>query len=145
MGMDSILLLGILATIVFSDIFASQPGPCRKLVQTYNATTIKGKMIHRSLYLDVFATRKSKAKPLNLCIRVNFPNSKQQNSTVIGTDNKEFLVLYRCTYFPTANRSSEFVNTYTRLKTPSAATLSKISEAYKKNGLQESQVLALCQ
>ncbi|XP_070852809.1 uncharacterized protein [Drosophila suzukii] len=143
MGMDSILLFGILATIVFSEIFASQPGPCRKLVQTYPETTVKGKMIHRSLYLDVFATRKS--KPLNLCLHVNFPNSKQQNTTVIGTDNKEFLVLYRCNYFPTANSSSEYVNTYTRLKTPTAATLSKISEAYTKNGLQESQVLSLCQ
>ncbi|XP_043950922.1 uncharacterized protein LOC108034762 [Drosophila biarmipes] len=144
MGKNS-LLLGIWATLLLSEMFASQLGPCRKLVQTLPSTSIKGKLIHRSLYLDVFASRKTRAKPLNLCLREVFPNAKQKESTVIGTDNKEFLVLYRCTYFPTSNTSSEFVNTYTRLKTPSAGTISKISEAYKKNGLPEWQVLALCQ
>nr|XP_016994436.1 uncharacterized protein LOC108055569 [Drosophila takahashii] len=102
-------------------------------------------MIHRSLYLDTFENRKAKAKPLSLCLHTNFPNALLENSTVIGTDNKEFLVLYQCHYFPVSKTNAEFVNTYTRLKTPNAATLAKISEAYKKNGLHERQVLKLCQ
>jgi len=58
---------------------------------------IKGKMVHRSLYLDIFSKRKTKVKPLSICLREIFP-PRLKNYTVIGTDNKNFVVLYKCEY-----------------------------------------------
>lgn len=123
---------------------------------------IKGKMVHRSLYLDIFSKRKTSVKPLSICLREIFPPTRLKNYTVIGTDNKNFVVLYKCEYNPISQSNtgkslyliciliydtstSESVNTYTKWKIPRAATLKRISQAYKKNGLQESKVLLLCQ
>lgn len=61
---------------------------------------IKGKMVHRSLYLDIFSKRKTTVKPLSICLREIFPPTRLKNYTVIGTDNKNFVVLYKCEYNP---------------------------------------------
>ncbi|KMY99591.1 uncharacterized protein LOC27207001 [Drosophila simulans] len=139
------ILMCIIATVVFSEVFASQPGPCRNLSQRYAPSKIKGKMVHRSLYLDIFSKRKTTVKPLSICLREIFPPTRLKNYTVIGTDNKNFVVLYKCEYNPISQSNTESVNTYTKWKIPAAATLKRISQAYKKNGLQESKVLLLCQ
>ncbi|KAI8037949.1 hypothetical protein M5D96_009450 [Drosophila gunungcola] len=57
----------------------------------------------------------------------------------------DFVVLYKCNYFKDSKSNVELINTYTRVKTPSKATLTGISEAYKKNGLNENRVLVMCQ
>ncbi|XP_043649801.1 uncharacterized protein LOC122617846 [Drosophila teissieri] len=145
MEKKSFHLMCTLAIIVFPEIFASQPGPCRQLVQKYAPSKIKGKMIHRSLYLDIYSKRTTKVKPLSLCLREIFPPATMQNYTVLDTDNTNFVVLYKCEYNPVSLSHIESVNTYTKLRTPKAATLKRISQAYKKNGLQESKVLYLCQ
>ncbi|XP_044317568.1 uncharacterized protein LOC108038841 [Drosophila rhopaloa] len=146
MGKCSFLILGTLATIAFQEVFTLQPGPCRKLVQSYPPTTIKGKMIHHSLYLDIFTKgEKKQNKPLNVCLHVDFQESFLKGYTVIGTDNKDFAVLYKCNYFDDSKSNVELINTYTRLKTPSKDTLTLISQAFKKNGLKENSELIFCQ
>lgn len=96
---------------------------------------IKGKMVHRLLYLDIFSKRKTKVKPLSICLREIFPPTRLKKVSPCIT----FAFLIDDT------STSESFNTYTKWKIPDASTLKRTSQAYKNNGLQESKVLILCQ
>nr|XP_016994435.2 uncharacterized protein LOC108055568 [Drosophila takahashii] len=145
----SFMILGILATIILPEVIANEKDICRKLVQTFPfPTTLEGKMIQRSFYMDpkhavhYYQTLNSK---LNICIPVSLAHFLLKEYSVIGTDNKDFVVLHKCYYDNESVAYKEYINTYTRQKFPSAETLAAIREVYKRNGLDESRMSVLCQ
>ncbi|XP_017040246.1 uncharacterized protein LOC108087417 [Drosophila ficusphila] len=144
MGKSSLLILGILALIAIREVANTKPGPCRKLKQQFPPTKMQGKMLLRSMYLNSFDTV-STFQPSNLCIRYDVAAPELKDYTVIGTDNKDYVVLYKCNYFNVSKTHIEFINAYTSVKTPSPAVLNGISLAYKKNGLDEKLIMTLCQ
>ncbi|KAH8270192.1 hypothetical protein KR018_005504 [Drosophila ironensis] len=101
-------------------------------------------MLHRSMYLDAFNDKMTKQNPVSLCFASVFPLARMKDYTVIGTDNKDFVIYYKCNYFSVSKNHVEIVNVYTREKTPSAGVLTGITEAFKKNGLDEAKVMILC-
>lgn len=58
-------------------------------------------MLHRSMYLDVFNEKKEdqKENKISVCFSTIFPLLRMKDYTVIGTDNKDFVVYYKCNYF----------------------------------------------
>lgn len=68
-------------------------------------------MLHRSMFLDVFKEKKKEQNKLSTCFPSQFPLLRMKEYTVIGTDNKDFVVYYKCNYF-TVSKDHIGMNSY---------------------------------
>ncbi|BFF96566.1 uncharacterized protein DMAD_05177 [Drosophila madeirensis] len=128
-------------------VYAPQPGSCRQLKHTIADSTYKGIMIHRSMYLDVFGEQEANKppSPVNLCIAIALPpKNRKLQYVILGTDHKQYVVIYICHYLKATKSHEEMINTYTAEKKSSKETLVGISEAFTKNGVNETLQLMLC-
>ncbi|XP_022211275.1 uncharacterized protein LOC111066749 [Drosophila obscura] len=143
----SFILLVILAMFASNGVYAPQPGPCRQLKHTVEYSSYKGTMVHRSMYLDVFAEQDANKPPtpVNFCLAVAWPPKNVKLPYIIlGTDHKQYVVIYICNYSKATKSHVELINTYTAEKKPSKEALAGISEALTKNGVNETLQLMLC-
>ncbi|SPP76072.1 Hypothetical predicted protein [Drosophila guanche] len=101
-------------------------------------------MIHRSMYLDVFGEQEANKPPtpVNLCLAIAWP--PKNRNVILGTDHKQYVVIYICHYLKATKSHVELINTYTAEKKPSQETLVGISEAFTKNRVNETLQLMLC-
>ncbi|XP_030385973.1 uncharacterized protein LOC115632853 [Scaptodrosophila lebanonensis] len=117
------------------------PGTCPKLDSTIKSTTLKGSLLSYGMYLDLY---KINDTTINVCEFQNYPPKYLKRSIIIATDNKNFVIHWKCK--PSTDRRKHTRATFIFTQPTFSEQVAKyIDETHVRLGLKPANIVRLCE
>ncbi|XP_030386205.1 uncharacterized protein LOC115633021 [Scaptodrosophila lebanonensis] len=132
-------IFGISILLVEYCSAADKTGPCPS-TKSVPQSTYKGNVIQRSLLVSTINFNQTF---FNVCNEKKYPFESKNDYLTLGTDNKSYMVLYKCKFHEKENKHIEMAFSYV-MRSATKESINAIDEAFRKNGLNPKSVLVLC-